>query len=91
VSGVSAHARSGVDRVGRPRPVLVAGYQLESLAYSAGVGGWVGVWLDAPLRLQRHPGVTLHARTRDQVRDLAAARGLPWPQTAAGPDGGAGG
>jgi len=90
VSEVSAHARWGVDRVGRPRPVLVAGYQLASLAYSAGVGGWVGVWLDAALGLQRHPGVTLQASTRDQVRDLAAQRGLPWPQPAADPDSGAG-
>ena len=68
-----------------------AGYQLESLAYSAGVGGWAGVWLDAPLGLQRYPGVTLHAPTRDQVRDLAAARGLPWPQPTAGPGSGGGG
>ncbi len=63
-----------------------ARYQLDSLAYSAGVGGWVGVWLDAPLGLQRHPGVTLHAPTRDQVRDLAATQCLPWPPPAASRD-----
>jgi len=61
-------------------------YHLESLAYSAGTGGWVGVWLDTPLRFHRHPAVTLHAPTRDQVGVAAAHRGLPWPDPTGGAD-----
>ncbi len=63
-----------------------ASYHLESLTYSAATGGWVGVWLDTPLGFHRHPAVSLHARTRDQVLALAADRGLPWPDPAEGAD-----
>ena len=63
-------------------PPVGAGYQLESLGYSAGTGGWVGVWLDTPFGFRPHPVVTLHAPTRDGVRVLAAQRGLPWTDLA---------
>ena len=56
------------------------GYHLKSLAYCAGIGGWVGVWLDTPLGFHRHSAVTLHAPTRDQIQILAAQHGLPWPE-----------
>ncbi len=64
-----------------------AGYHLQSVAYSVGAGGWVGVWLDTALGFRRDLAVTLHAPTRDQLRILAAYRGLPWPDL----DGGTGG
>jgi len=63
-----------------------AGYHLESLTYSAGTGGWVGVWLDTPLGFHRRPAVILHGATREQVRVLAAHRGLPWPDLDGGTD-----
>ncbi len=43
------------------------------------------MWLDTPLGFHRHPAVTLHGVTRDQIRVLAAHRGLPWPPTRTAP------
>jgi len=64
-----------------------AGYHLQSVAYSAATGGWVGVWLDTALGFRRDPAVTLHAPTRDQLRILAVHRGLPWRDLDGGTDG----
>jgi len=64
-----------------------AGYHLQSVAYSAGTGGWVGVWLDTALGFHRDPAVTLHAPTRDQLQILAVHRGLPWPDLHGGTGG----